>query len=433
MALTSLPGLSAQEQMLFGDLQIFGQDTVASGNRALASFAGMNPGDQLLTAQGQLTLHDRLTFESGQLYLADAVSWWQGADGGTLQNDLLQAYVSLTATPALALVLGKQRLPWGTGYVFSPGDRLDPPVNPQNKSEGFFGFTATFAPSASFSLTAAVRFDTAFPGISQLPGLASSASTDLPSEFPFLASSLPSPPSSPWLALRYALYADALLGDLDVHAGLTWQWQRVLRPTAGFSLDVLGFILDSALAVELSNSALYPDQGGSYTHPGFGKAFPIATVGLQRSITTDSASFAATVEYLYDSTGYDRKQAARFTDDFVAALAGGSAPGGSAAAVLDSAASGAWFSSGEVIPALGQHYAALSLSASVTGYFSADVAFVMNLQDRSFALQPELRWTRLPGIDLFVRAIAAWGRDFHREFGIVPAPLTAEAGAVVHF
>jgi hypothetical protein len=137
------------------------------------------------------------------------------------------------------------------------------------------------------------------------------------------------------------------------------------------------------------------------------------------------------VEYLYDSTGYDGRQAARFIDDFISALAAG--PVGSPAAALDSAASGAWFSSSEVIPALGQHYASLSLSASVTGYFSAEVSMVMNLRDQSFALQPELRWIRLPGIDLFVRALAAWGSDDHSEFGILPAPLTAAAGADVHF
>ncbi len=431
MALTvSLP-LAAQEQMFFGDLQVFGRDSVISRNPTLASLTGKDPVAQLLVAQGQLNIHERLIFEGGQLYLADALTWWQGADGGTLQNDLIQAYVSLAAAPGLTLVFGKQRLPWGTGYEFSPGDKLDPPVNPQNKSEGFFGFTATFAPSASFSLTAAVRFDTAFPVNSQLPGLASSTSTDLAADLPFLAPSLPSLPSSPWRGLRYALYADAFLGSLDVHAAVTWQWQRVLRPTAGFSLDVFGFILDSTLAVEFSNSALYPDQSGSYANPGFGRAFPIATVGLQRTVSTDSASFAATVEYLYDSTGYDGNQAARFMDDFFAALAAGLA--GSPAAVLDSAASGAWLSSGEVIPPLGRHYAALSFTAAVNGYFSADVAMVMNLQDRSFALQPELRWTRLPGIDLFVRAIAAWGEGSHSEFGILPAPVTADAGVAVHF
>ena len=433
LLITASPApLAAQDQMLFGDLQIFGQDTIASGDSALSSFMGMGSGAELLTAQAQLTIHERLTFEKGQLYLADSAWWWQGADGGTLQNDLLQAYVSFTPVPALTFVLGKQRLSWGTGYAFSPGDRIDPPVNPQNKSEGFLGLTAVFAPSASFSLTASVRFDTAFPGIAQLPGLPSTVAMDLASGLPFLAPFLPSAPAVPWLGLRYAVYAEAFLGDLDLHAGATWQWQRVLRPTAGFSLDVLGFILDGALAVELSNGDLYPGQGGTYESPGFGTPFPIATVGLQKSISTDTASFSATVEYLYDSTGYDSGQAARFTGDFVTALSGGAGSGGIAAA-LDSTASAAWFSSGEVIPSLGRHYAALSLNASVNMLFSATVALVMNLQDQSFALQPELRWTRLSGIDLFARAIAAWGKDSHTEFGILPAPLTVCAGAIVHF
>ncbi len=430
VAATALPA-AAQDQMLFGDMQVFVQDTVASGDPDLASFVGMGPAAQVAAAQAQLNLHERLTFENGQLVVADSAWWWQGANGGTLQNDLRQAYVSFTLLPALTLVVGKQRLPWGTGYAFTPGDRIDPPVNPQNTSEGFVGFTATLAPSSSFSLSASVRFDTAFPSMTQLPGLPSAATTDPATLFPFLDPFLPSTPSSPWLGLRYAVYADAFLGGLDLHVGTTWQWEKVLRPTAGFSLEVLGFIVDGTVAVELCNGSLYPGPGGTYAPAGFGKAFPLATVGLQRSVSLDDASFAATIEYLYDGTGYDAGQAARFYDDFFSAAPGGSV--GGTAAALELGSGGAWFESGEVLPALGQHYAALSLDASMTSVFSAALALVVNLQDGSFAVQPEVRWTRLSGIDLFARATAAWGRDARTEFGIVPVPLTVCAGAIVHF
>ena len=170
MTLFAARPLAAQTQMLFGDLQIFGQDFLAAPDPVTASSIGMGAGSQLLTGQAQLDLNERLSFDSGQLYVADSVYWWQGSDGGTLQNDLLQAYVAVTPLPALTLVLGKQRISWGTGYAFFPGDRINPPVNPQNRSEGFYGFSASLAPSASLSVTASVRMDTAFTGHCRAPG-----------------------------------------------------------------------------------------------------------------------------------------------------------------------------------------------------------------------------------------------------------------------
>ena len=431
LAVAAAPALPAQTQMLFGDLQIFGQDFLSASDPVLAGAIGMGANSELITGQAQLDLNERLTFDRGQLFVADSAYWWQGADGGTLQNDLLQAYVSVTPVPVLTFVLGKQRVSWGTGYAFFPGDRINPPVNPQNRSEGFYGFSASLTPSASLSITASVRMDTAFAGIAQLPGLSYPTGANLAVSLPFLAPYLPST-ASPWLGLRYAVYGEAFLGDLDLHAGATWQWQRVLRPTADFSLDLLGFILDGALAVELCNSDLYPQPDGSYASPGFGNAFPIATVGLQRTVSNDAASVTGTVEYLYDGTGYDASQSSRFFGDFLSALSA-QGPGGQPGALLGSVAGSAWFSSGEVIPSLGRHYAALSINASVNQLFSADSAVVVNLQDLSLALQAELRLTRLEGIDVFARAITAWGQDSSTEFGSSPVRLAASAGMIVHF
>jgi hypothetical protein len=432
LAVIAAPALPAQTQMLFGDLQIFGQDFLASSDPALAGAVGMSAGSQLMTGQAQLDLNERLSFDRGQLFVADSAYWWQGTDGGTLQNDLLQAYVSVTPVPILTFVLGKQRVSWGTGYAFFPGDRINPPVNPHNRSEGFYGLSASLAPSASLSITASVRMDTAFAGIAQLPGLSYPTAPNLAASLPFLAPYLPST-SSPWLGLRYAVYAEAFLGDLDLHAGTTWQWQRVLRPTVDFSLDVLGFILDGALAVELCNSDLYPQPDGSYASPGFGDAFPIASVGLQRSASSDAASVTGTIEYLYDGTGYDASQSSRFLGDFLSALSTAQGSGSQSGALLGSVAGSAWFSSGELIPSLGRHYAALSINASVNQLFSADSAVVINLQDLSLALQAELRLTRLEAIDVFVRAITAWGPDSSTEFGSSPVRLAAGAGMIVHF
>ena len=431
MLAAALPSAFAEDQVLFGDLQIFGQDFVSAADPVFTGSAGLGPDSEIVTGQAQLDVTERLSFDNGQLYAADSVIWWQGSDGGTMQNDLLQAYVSVTPVAALTVILGKQRVQWGTGYAFFPGDRINPPVNPQNRSERFYGLTVSLTPSASLGITASVRLDTAFTALAQLPGLPWLASAGSASSLPFLSAYLPSPPSVPWLGLRYALSAEAFLGDIDMHAGVTWQWQKVLRPSVDFSLDVLGFIVDGALAVEFSNSSLYPGPGATYASPDFGRAFPIATVGLQRTASTDTATVTATVEYLYDGTGYDQSQATRFLGDLRSALL--AAGPGSPSALLESVAGSAWFASGEVVPSLGRHYGALSIGGSVSRLFSASTALVINLQDWSLALQAELRFTSLEGIDVFARAITAWGPDSGTEFGSAPVRLAASAGMMIHF
>ncbi len=141
----------------------------------------------------------------------------------------------------------------------------------------------------------------------------------------------------------------------------------------------------------------------------------------------------ATVEYLYDSTGYDPSQAAQFLGNLLSALSAAPGPGSLSGTLLGSVAQSAWFESGEVIPSLGQHYGAISVNGSLSRLFSADAAFLINLQDLSLALQAELRWTSLEGIDVFARAITAWGQDSGTEFGSSPLRLAASAGVVVHF
>ena len=97
-------------------------------------------------------------------------------------------------------------------------------------------------------------------------------------------------------------------------------------------------------------------------------------------------------------------------------------------------AQSAWFESGEVIPSLGQHYGALSVNGSVNRLFSADSRVPSSTSRTwSLALQAELRLTSLEGIDVFARAITAWGQDSGTEFGSSPLRLAASAGVVVHF
>ncbi|HUX13624.1 MAG TPA: hypothetical protein VMW87_11395, partial [Spirochaetia bacterium] len=385
---------------------------------------------------GRLALHinSRLSFENGELYVDDSLQALPGPGGTSFINDLAQAYISLTPVPEVTLVAGKRRLSWGAGYAFFPGDLIDPPVNPGNRSEGFYGFTATVSPSASFTLTGAVRLDTAFPSLASVGGFVASGSDGGLSSLPFLASYLPATPTNPWAAVRYALYADLLLGNLDTYAAVTYQWDRLLRPAAGFSVDLGGVIANGEVAVELENSSLYPTAAGTYEVPAPGKPFPVATVGLQRTASNDVASYGVTVEYLYDGTGYDQTQAGRFYDKLATILASASPDSSVAAATLAGGSAGsAWLAGSGVLPGFGRHYAALSVSASVTHVISGTVAAIVNIQDGSFAVQPELRLTHFSGIDIFARAVLAWGWNSRTEFGLESTPVTVTAGTIVHF
>lgn len=437
-----VPGaVSAQSAMTSGDVEISAADSLASSNSTLSSLAGATARAQILSGVAKLHLSERLTYKRSELYLDDTLSLYQGVDGSVLANKIIQGYLAVTPIPEFTVVVGKRRLPWGYGYAFAPGDRMDPPPNPQERSDGFYGMTATLSPSASFTVTGAVRLDTAFPQLDSLAGFtpspSASGSSGGAAALPFLSAYLPSPAANPWARLRYALYLDSLFGNLDTYAAVTYQWQQVLRPVVGFSLDVGGVIANGAAALELSNPDLYPtgsSTGGAYRQPAFGKPYPLFTLGLQRTVETNNGSFGMTAEYLYDGTGYDAAQAATFYGDLMAALA--AVPAGTytvADYVAGNAAAGAWLSSGEGIPRLGRNYAAVSISASATKLFSAALAGLVNLQDGSFAIQPEVRFTRLSGVDLFTRAIITWGRNDHSEFGLNPTPLMLSAGIIAYF
>lgn len=436
------PGLTAagaQEVSTSGEVEVAVGDGLASGDSTLSSLAGVKPDAQIISGGVKLHLNQRLSYKNSELYLDDTLSLYQGSGGSVLANRLVQGYVAVTPIPELTLVVGKRRLPWGYGYAFAPGDRINPASSPQDSSEGFYGVDATLSPSASFTFTGAVRLDTAFPQLDSLSGFtpsgtATGAATGGASALPFLSPYLPSTPANPWARLRYAVYADSLFGNLDTYAAVTYQWERLFRPTVGFSLDLGGIIANGAVAVELSNTGLYPtgsSPGSGYAIPAAGKAYPLFTFGLQRSIQTDSGSFAMTAEYLYDGTGYDSSQAKVFYGDLLAALA--SVPPGTYTPADYVAGGGAWLSSGEGIPRLGRSYGAVSLAGSITRVFSATVAGLVNLGDGSFALQPEIRFTRFSGVDLFTRAVIGWGKNKESEFGLLPTPLTISAGVIAHF
>lgn len=430
----------AQDSLVFGDVEGYLQDAVAGENETLASVAGLSANGQLLSGGVKLHISQRLTFDAGELYVDDSLTCLSGSDGLALSNQLHQGYIAITPIPALTVVIGKRRMAWGSGYAFFPGDRIDPPLSPGSQSDGFYGVLATVSPSASFTLTGAVRFDTAFPELDSLSGFSSNSTGSLTSMLSFLASYVPSQPANPWARLRYALYADALIGKLDLYGAVTYQYREVLRPTLGFSLDLGGVIANGEAALELSNNDLYPANGTpAFSTPAFGTPFPVLAFGLQRSVSGDAGSYSITAEYLYDGTGYTTSQAESFYNDLLPALSALGGGGAAAAAALRATyaagygSSSAWIGAGDVLPALGRQYAALSASISVTNVVEATAAAMVNLQDWSFALQPEIRTLFLSGVDLFLRAIVTWGRNDHTEFGLDPTPITISTGASVSF
>ncbi|MFH7319359.1 hypothetical protein ACHHRT_01975 [Desulfurivibrio sp. D14AmB] len=72
---------------------------------------------------------------------ARATAWWDELGRGD-QTDLLEGYLSLTPTPGRSLDLGKKVIRWGTGYAINPVgfvERPKDPDNPEESREGFVG------------------------------------------------------------------------------------------------------------------------------------------------------------------------------------------------------------------------------------------------------------------------------------------------------
>jgi hypothetical protein len=102
-------------------------------------------GDTTAEYNGRLQLEASLEKGIGRLFVRANTDYRNSYLGESLDITLYDGYLSLKPTPTLALEAGKKSLRWGTGYAWNPVAFLDRPKDPDDPElnrEGFIVATA---------------------------------------------------------------------------------------------------------------------------------------------------------------------------------------------------------------------------------------------------------------------------------------------------
>ena len=208
--------LFAQDYQVFGDVE--GVTTY--------HYLGDAEAEHRLTGSAQIRADHRLTFDRAELVADTEVEIRSpgslGAEDGfaagygeeELDYFIDEAYLTLFPLSPVTVSAGKQRVNWGTGYTFTSTDTLHPRA-PTGRDEGFRGASVTWTPTADLTLAAHVSADGAFDD----------------------------PEGAAQNGMRYAAYGSAFLGNAEVFVSGVYGPDSTLRPGAGVSVGVLGFVL----------------------------------------------------------------------------------------------------------------------------------------------------------------------------------------------
>ena len=380
-----LPGtLSAADYTLYGE--ITGSGTSHHYDEDL--------GDQEHDVTGILEVdaNHRVSLDAGEFFAHHSLSLDQKP---ALNHHLYEAYFGIPAGPFM-FELGKQRINWGFGYMFSPTDALHPAEQEVGShfvddEEGFMGTAITFTPVADLSITAALRLDDLF-----------SAEDDLAEE------------------LRYAGYVSAFIDPFDIFGSFVYQWEDVLRPGAGVSVQLLDFIISGDVAVEFYNRVDYPEEDDNVRitadTPERGEPYWAVEAALERSFYLDDITITPIVEYGYREWGYSRDETELYIDLL-------RTPSAMAIAELDT-------TPGLLI---GKQYLTCSIDFVWTNRFSVNAGVLVNLLDSSTAFNGELTALFLPGIDFYVKSLWLTGDEDESEFGSYAEDVSVSSGVRVHF
>ena len=401
--------LFAQDYQVFGDVE--GVTTY--------HYLGDAEAEHRLTGSAQIRADHRLTFDRAELVADTEVEIRSpgslGAEDGfaagygeeELDYFIDEAYLTLFPLSPVTVSAGKQRVNWGTGYTFTPTDTLHPRA-PTGRDEGFRGASVTWTPTADLTLAAHVSADGAFDD----------------------------PEGAAQNGMRYAAYGSAFLGNAEVFVSGVYGPDSTLRPGAGVSVGVLGFVLAAEGAVELLNPVAYPEGSGTdarFETEEAGTPAPLGLVAVEYNAGNDTLDFATITEYLYAGTGYTTGEAQKVYDSVAAARGETADPEAAAwAQALEE------LDPEEAPLFLGRHYVSQTLRLGIAGYVELEAGLVMNAADLSYRAEQTVRVTALTGVDFFTTA-RWYGGASDSELGTFPDGVTppgrvqVELGSVVHF
>lgn len=122
---------------------LFGLDHDAALYRL--RFFDRDEGDTTAEYNGRLQLEASLEKGIGRLFVRANTDYRSSYLGESLEAVIYDGYLSLKPSPTMALEAGKKSLRWGTGYAWNPVafiDRLKDPDDPELNREGYIVATA---------------------------------------------------------------------------------------------------------------------------------------------------------------------------------------------------------------------------------------------------------------------------------------------------
>lgn len=307
--------------------------------------------------------------------------------------DIYEAYASVKATPALSVDVGKRSFKWGKGYAWNPVafiDRIKDPNNPEEAMEGYIGTGLDLVRSYDGPLQAAALTAVALPvweGINEDFGVRDNVN---------LAAKL------------YLLYRDT---DID----LLWFTgnSRSTRYGIDFSRNLAtNFEIHGELAFipEQQQNALEPSTGQLTPQVGSDTSY---LLGL-RYLTVDDVT--AIVEFYHNDDGFteaEQEGVFRLIDrsyaDYLAD--GDSSFLGQVARVVQQ--------SGYLVPQSGRDYLYVRLTWKEPFdwlYVTPGLTTIVNVDDQSFSLSPEVVYTGLTDWELRLRFSWLQGQELS-EYG----------------
>jgi hypothetical protein len=295
-------------------------------------------------------------------------------------NSIFEAAYSVRPSPGFTLEAGKRALKWGKGYAWNPIGFVERPKDandPQLAREGFVMVDADWIASPGGDLQTVAFTPVLLP-----------VRDDVNSDFG----------SSGHLNLAAKLYL--LYRDTDIDFAWQGKGSRPARFGMDFSRNLASnFEIHGEWARILDFPRPVTDAAGVVTNE---VANATSYLAGARYLTAADTTYIA--EYYRNGTGYSEHEAAQFYELVDTAFATGND------ALIQKALSLSQGSYGRPNPGKDYLYFRVQQKDALgIVYFAPAVTAIMNVQDRSYQLTPELQYTGFTNLDLRARLLLLHG------------------------
>ena len=363
--------------------------------------------ERLNRAAGVLQLVGKLSYERLSFRFLDYSSITADPLETDQDSKLYEADLSFRVNEGITLNAGKRVARWGTGYAWNPVGFVERPKDPNDPSlprQGFVMATGDFVKSGVGPLSTLAFTAVALPANDNLNDTFGHGSH-----------------------VNVAAKLYALVADTDIDVMGLGKGSRPGRIGFDFSRNIhtnLEIHGEWARIFDFQQPVI--DAGGTVSTHTFNATSWLLGV---RYLTERDVTVIA--EYYRNGTGYDQDELKTFLRSGDAALA--SAPPGASTPLVQRAVSLAQGGYGQPNP--GRDYLYVRASAKEPGnilYFTPAITAIVNVQDRSFTLTPEVIYTGFTNWELRGRVVLLQGARY-TEFGERPYDYRIEFYARYYF